>query len=409
MGSEVGKGRARMASINMDTVVIGGGITGAAIVYALARRGVRHLLLLEQRFPTPSGPNGFFGVARTYYDNSVMVTLARRSLRLYEHFADEIGGTADFVRTGMLVLVPEGEQEELEANVGVARHLGSRLQLLPTSDDVRTIEPRISLAGVAAAAYEADAGYGDPVKAAAAFANRAREMGVQIRQGIRVLRIDTAGEDGDRRITGLLTDGGYVSTNCIVNAGGVLGQAINQMVGVELPVSSYRYLGLILRHPSPFGPPHPITLDLANGIALRPSGRNLTLVGPIGAVAEDQVPPGWDDPRSDPAATPEFQKLVRRRYPTLATATVHAAWATSHDVTPDWRPMIGPVEGVDGLYCALGMGGNLFALAPAVGELVARLVTGEGTDGIVRPKRLRDLNPRSHAYFFRSNRFNGRE
>ena len=94
-----------MATISMDTVVIGGGITGAAIVYALARRGVRHLLLLEQRTPAPSGPNGFFGVARTYYDNSVMVTLARRSLRIYEHFADEVGGTADFVRAGLLVLV----------------------------------------------------------------------------------------------------------------------------------------------------------------------------------------------------------------------------------------------------------------------------------------------------------------
>jgi sarcosine oxidase subunit beta len=397
-----------MANINMDTVVIGGGLTGAAIVYALARRGVRHLLLLEQRSPTPSGPNGAFGIARTYYDNSVMVTLARRSLRIYEHFTEEIGGTADFVRAGMLVLVPEGEQEALEANVGVARHLGSRLTVLPTSEEVRTIESRISLAGVAAAAYEEEAGYGDPVKAATAFSNRAREMGVQIRQGIKVLRIDTAGEAGERRITGLLTDGGYVSTSCIVNAGGALGQTINQMVGVELPVSSYRYLGLILRHPPSFGAQHPTTLDLANGIALRPSGRNLTLVGPIGAVAEDQVPPGWDDPRSDHAATPEYQKLVRRRYPTLATANVHAAWAISQDVTADWRPMIGPVEGVDGMFCALGMGGNLFALAPAVGELVARLVTGEGTDGVVRPKSLRDLVPRSHAHFFRSNRFNGR-
>lgn len=396
-----------MASISMDAVVIGGGIVGAATVYALARRGVRHLLLLEQRAPATAA-GGTFGIARTYYDNPAMVTLARRSLRLYEHFAEEVGGTADFARTGMLVVVPEGEQEALEANVGVARHLGSRLEFLPSSDDVRAVEPRLSLSGVAAAAYEADAGYGDPLKAAAAFANRAREWRVQIRQGIRVLRIDTAGVEGARRITGLLTDGGYVSTRCIINAGGTGGQAINEMVGVALPVTSYRTLGVVLRHPPSFGAAHPITLDYVNGIALRPAGRGLTLVGPLGAVAEDQVPPGWDDPRSDHAATPEYQKLVRRRYPTLATASIHASWAASQDVTPDWRPMIGPVDGVDGLYCALGMGGNAFALAPEAGELIARLVTDGGTDGAVRPKRSLELLPRSHASFFRADRFRGR-
>lgn len=397
-----------MASINMDAVVIGGGIMGTAIVYALARRGVRHLLLLEQRAPITGNTNGTFGIARTYYDNPAMVTLARRSLRLYEHFAEEVGGTADFARTGMIVLVPEGEQEALEANVGVARHLGSRLEFLPTSDDVRALEPRISFTGVAAAAYEADAGYGDPAKASAAFANRAREMRVQIRQGIKVLRIDAAGEAGERHITGLLTDGGYVNTNCIVNAGGIGGQAINEMVGVVLPITAYRILGVVLRHPPSFGAAHPITLDYVNGIALRPTGRRLTLIGPLGAVAEDQVPPGWDDPRSDQAATLEYQKLVRRRYPTLATASVHSSWAASQDVTPDWRPLIGPVDGVDGLYCALGMGGNAFALAPEVGELIARLVTGGGTDGAIRPKRALELLPRSHAAFFHTGRFRGR-
>ena len=49
--------------------------------------------------------------------------------------------------------------------------------------------------------------------------------------------------------------------------------------------------------------------------------------------------------------------------------------------------MIGPVEGVEGFYCAVGMGGYSFVLAPAVGEMVARLVTDEASDGSVRPKR----------------------
>ncbi len=397
-----------MASIHMDVVVIGGGITGTSIAYALARRGVRNVLLLEQRSTAVNATRGAFGILRTYHANRVMVSLARRSLRLYEHFEEEIGGTTAFTRTGLLVLVPEGEQEALEANVGVATHLGSKITFLPTSEDVRAVEPRISLTGVAAAAFETEAGYGDPVQTSAAFAIRARDLGVQVRQGIRILKIDTAGDAGNRRITGLLTDGGYVNTACVVNAGGPWGNTISEMVGVELPVLSYRYLGVVLRHPRSFGGPHPITLDLVSGAVMRPSGSGHTLVGPLGAVTEDAVPPGWDDPRSDQSGAAEYQTLLRRRYPALATASVGAMWATTHDVTPDWYPMIGPVEGVDGFYCAVGMGGYSFALAPAVGEMVARLVTDEGSDGVVRPRRSQELDPKSHAYFFRPSRFAGR-
>ncbi len=397
-----------MATIQMDVVVIGGGITGTSIAYALARRGVRNVLLLEQRMTTGNTTRGAFGIIRTYHANRVMVSVARRSVRLYEQFEEESGAPV-FARTGLLVVVPTGEQEMLEANVGVATHLGSNVQLLASGDAVRSVEPRISLNGVAAAAYEPGAGYGDPVQASAAFAIRARDLGAQIRQGIRILNIDTEGESADRRITGVLTDGGYVRTGCVVNAGGIGGPSVSEMVGVALPVLSYRYLGVVLRHPPSFGAAHPITLDLVNGAVMRPNGPRLTLVGPLGAVAEDAVPPGWDDPRTDASAAPEYQTLLRRRYPELATATVHAAWAASHDVSPDWYPMIGPVDGVEGYYCAVGMGGYTFTLAPAVGEMIARLITDEGSDGVVRPRRSEDLDPKSHVYFFRPGRFAGRD
>ena len=91
-----------MASIHMDVVVIGGGIVGTSIAHALARRGVRNVLLLEQRATAANTSQVPFGLLCTYHPNRVMVSLARRSLRLYEHFAAEIGGTAAFTRTGMM-------------------------------------------------------------------------------------------------------------------------------------------------------------------------------------------------------------------------------------------------------------------------------------------------------------------
>jgi glycine/D-amino acid oxidase-like deaminating enzyme len=47
-----------------------------------------------------------------------------------------------------------------------------------------------------------------------------------------------------------------------------------------------------------------------------------------------------------------------------------------YDVTPDWHPLLGPVDGVDGLHLATGGSGHCFKLGPAIGELVAAELLG---------------------------------
>ena len=52
-------------------------------------------------------------------------------------------------------------------------------------------------------------------------------------------------------------------------------------------------------------------------------------------------------------------------------------WAGLEAFTPDEIPVIGPVPGVEGLLLAAGFCGHGFALAPAVGDVLARLALGE--------------------------------
>jgi len=47
-----------------------------------------------------------------------------------------------------------------------------------------------------------------------------------------------------------------------------------------------------------------------------------------------------------------------------------------YDVTPDWHPLLGPVDGYEGLHLATGGSGHCFKLAPAIGELVAGAILG---------------------------------
>jgi len=50
------------------------------------------------------------------------------------------------------------------------------------------------------------------------------------------------------------------------------------------------------------------------------------------------------------------------------------------EVTPDWHPILGAVDGYDGLYLATGGSGHCFKLGPAIGELVAGQILGRPVD-----------------------------
>jgi glycine/D-amino acid oxidase-like deaminating enzyme len=65
------------------------------------------------------------------------------------------------------------------------------------------------------------------------------------------------------------------------------------------------------------------------------------------------------------------------------------AWAGTIDGTPDALPVIDAVDQVSGLVVATGMSGHGFGIAPAVGKIVADLVTCGSSSHDLNPFRLR--------------------
>ena len=66
--------------------------------------------------------------------------------------------------------------------------------------------------------------------------------------------------------------------------------------------------------------------------------------------------------------------------PILREVPVRRVMGGIYDNTPDRRPLLGPVPGIDGLFLAVGFSGHGFMIAPAVGELIASSVVGRATD-----------------------------
>jgi sarcosine oxidase subunit beta len=55
-----------------------------------------------------------------------------------------------------------------------------------------------------------------------------------------------------------------------------------------------------------------------------------------------------------------------------------------YDSTPDHRPILGAIVGLDGLYLATGFSGHGFMFAPVVGEIMAQLIAGSKIDPLLQ-------------------------
>ena len=292
-------------------------------------------------------------------------------LRVFQRFADAVGGDAGYVACGALIGVSRAMRPALEATRAVQRALGIRAELLEPAELLR-VEPRIDASGLGAVLHEPESGYGDPTAVTHAFADGARRHGATIEQGVEVVAIHRRGD----RVTGVTTAGGEsIDAPIVVNCAGLWAGPVARLAGVELPIVVGRHPVFIVERDAAFGGPHPVYLDLAGGAYVRPETGNLTLTG---SLTDDETEHPMDpellgrDTGLD-EATPVLER-TGRALPRLAEARYRQGYAGAFDITPDWMPILDESP-VRGFWIAAGMSGHGFKLAPAVGEMMAALIT----------------------------------
>ena len=62
--------------------------------------------------------------------------------------------------------------------------------------------------------------------------------------------------------------------------------------------------------------------------------------------------------------------------PGLEHAGIASTWGGLYEMTPDRHAILGPVDGLDGLFLAGGFSGHGFQHAPIVGKVISELITG---------------------------------
>ena len=366
-----------------EAVVIGGGVNGSSIAYHLARSGMKNVVLVEKGH-IASGPTGrSSGIVRQHYTIRTLAEMARDSLRVFQNFAEQVGGDAGFVQSGGVFSCSENDAAALRTTVAMHQSLGIRAQVL-TAQQVQDMEPGISLHGIALAAYEPDAGYADPSLTANSFAQAAEARGVQILRKTEVTNIRT----NANRVDAVLTSAGEITTPTVINAAGPWSDRIAAMVGLELPLCATRHPVVLLQRPPSWQTPTPVWLDLVEGWYFKPERSPTLMVGSMD-VGQDQkadltnyaTAPSYEE-------TEQYSEAALRRFPMLSEGLAQGGWAGLYDVTPDGQPVIDRVAGLDGFYLAAGFSGHGFKLSPSVGLAMTELVTkGRSETYDLRPFR----------------------
>ena len=359
-----------------DVVVLGGGSTGTSAAFQLARRRYGKVVLVE-RDSVGAGPTAkSIGIIRLHYSHEPLIRLAARSLELFEGFEGLTGATADFTRCGFLLLAPEREMGVLRANVELQHRFGIGSSVL-TPPEIAALDPRMALDDVAGAAWEPKSGFADGYATATGFAAAARREGAEIWEKTAVQRLIVDGG----RVRAVQTARGEISTPAVLAACGPWTPALLQPLGVNVPIQSSRQQVVQLATPPGFGALGVVIEDLAQGFYVRPEAGNTVLAGVLEEEAEQIVSPDAFDRGVDLDFVERVGQMWARRYPGAQDAEVRRGYASLYDITPDWQPVLGAVDGIGGLYIAAGFSGHGFKLSPGLGEVLAAIIAGE-TAGI---------------------------
>ncbi len=349
-----------------EVVIVGGGVMGASTAYHLARRSVHPVIILERDQLASGSTSLSAGGIRYQFSSEANIRIMLESVPVFERFAEEFDTEIDFRQDGYLFLATTQETwADFQTNVALQQRLGVPVRLL-SPEDVHALAPYLHLDDVIGGTFCPKDGYADPYSVAMGFAKKARELGVYVAEKTEVTGILV--EKG--RVVGVETSRGKISAPVVVNVAGAWAAQVGRMAGVELPVRPYRRQ-IFITHPFDALPPRiPMIIDFEPSFYFRREGPGILM-----GMTDKDEPSSFNTDVDWGFLVQVVEKAVYRA-PVLEKAGFMRGWGGLYAITPDDNPIIEKdVGGVEGFYCAVGFSGHGFMQSPAVGRILADLIT----------------------------------
>ena len=359
------------ANQSAEVAIIGGGVIGLSIARALAHRGMRDVVVIERHECGREAPWAAGGIPAPQIEADARDDFFRRacaSRDLYPQFAAELnaesGIDVELNTIGtMYVAFSEAEEAELRHRLAWQRTQGLRVEWL-TGEEARAAEPCLST-NVRSALRFPDDYQVDNQKLVEALVIANQRQGVRLITGCGVRKIQIA----DGAVTGMQTELGFLSAKKIVVAAGAWSSSIEAEAALlpRLDVEPVRGQMLCFNAP---GFARQVIYSSRGYIIPRRDGRLLA-----GSTSEHV---GFDK-RVTEGGVDAIRSMAIEIAPALQNISIIDSWAGFRPRAQDDLPVLGPVDGVKGLFYATGHYRNGILLAPITGEMIASAIVGDSS------------------------------
>jgi glycine/D-amino acid oxidase-like deaminating enzyme len=347
-----------------DAIVIGAGIVGAACAHALAREGMR-VLVLDARYPAGGSTAAGMGHLVVMDDTSEQLALTALSTTLWRELAAELPREVEYEPCGTIWVAADGEQlEAVRAKHRLYAERGIASEVLDARA-LAELEPNLR-SGLAGGLLVPGDGVLYQPRMTLWLLARARDAGAEVRSGCRVDRIgEQAVHCGDE----------VLRADVIVNAAGAEAPSLTPGLPIvprkgHLAITD-RYPGFVRHQLVELGylaSAHTMTTESV-AFNVQPRATQQVLVGSSRELV------GWD------ASTNRrvLAKMLARAsefMPALASLSVIRTWTGFRPATPDKLPLIGAWPATAGLWIAAGHEGLGITTSLGSARLLADLIAG---------------------------------
>ena len=365
-----------VSTIDTDVLVVGGGVTGCATAYYLAREGIE-TVLVDRGDVNAEGSGANAGSLHTMLvsrffrsedplwvrGREILIPMLREAVEVWRELRTELDTDIEMkLDGGLMVAETEAELRLLERKAAVERRCGLDAHVV-TGADLSKLAPYVS-DRVVGAEFCRQEGKVNPLLATPALARSAGAAGARM-----LLQTTVESIDAENPGFAVRTNRGPMRCRRLVNAAGASAARVAAMVGLELPLRSYaRHMNVTETAPPLF---NHLVQHAAHLLTMKQASAGNIVIG-------GGWPAGHD-------SSPRFGTVLRRSIAGNMSVAVAVApgvsglgllrtWTGVIFLAPDGNAIIGQSTRVPGFFHAVPPNAG-YTGGPLSGRIVAELMT----------------------------------
>lgn len=355
---------------NYDAIIIGAGSIGLPTAYYLSKKKLK-VLVIEELSQVGQGQNkAAIGGIRATHSDPTKIKICQQSLEVYKHFMDTHKIDIEYKEGGYCYpAFREEEESTLKSILPIQKKYGLNIDWLD-ADAIKKLISGINEENLRGGTYSPNDCDISPLRVAHAWYQ------IDVNKGCKfVFNESVKGiELKNNKVISIKTTKNTYYTDIIINTAGANAKEIGQLNSIDLPVEPDSHEAGISSPIELFL--DPLVVDMRQGPEGKTSNFYFTQ-NKLGQIIFCFTPKTLVKGKNK-YSTSEFMPIIARRLinivPKFKDLLIRRVWRGLYPMTPDGSPILGKVDGIEGMYLGVGMCGQGLMLGPGVGMNLASLI-----------------------------------